>query len=174
MGRLENLVTQNIDGLHQMAGQSPQRVIELHGTNRSVECVRCGRQFEPEPVFERFQADRLPPDCPCGGHLKPATVSFGQAMPMDKLRRAFEAAQDSDLAVSIGSTLTVEPAASVPMAAKQAGAFYAIVNRGETAHDSAADLKIEADATEALPEVARRIVIALDLSRGRGGGQGEE
>ncbi len=159
-GKLEWLVTQNIDGLHQLAGQSSERIIELHGTNRSVECVHCGRRFEPGPVFEKFQATRRPPECPCGGFLKPATISFGQAMPMDKLRQAFEMAAKADLAVSIGSTLTVEPAASVPLAARQAGAFYAILNQGETAHDGIADLRIEGDAAAILPELTEKIGLA--------------
>lgn len=155
LGRLDLLVTQNIDGLHQMAGQSPDRLIELHGTNRQIECIRCRKTFDPDPIFERFAATRQPPCCDCGGFLKPATISFGQAMPAEKLRAAFETAQRVDLAVSVGSTLEVEPAASVPYAALRAGAYYVIVNRGRTAHDSLADLRIEGDATEVLHEVVR-------------------
>ncbi len=155
MGRLDLLVTQNIDGLHQMAGNSPKRVIELHGSNRRIECVQCGKDSDPDSVFERFRTTRQPPVCECGGFLKPATVSFGQAMPMDKLRAAFETARQADLAISVGSTLEVAPAASVPRTAHAAGAFYVIVNRGPTAHDDLADLRIAGDAGVVLPAVVQ-------------------
>ncbi len=153
IGRLELLVTQNIDGLHQMAGQSPDRLVELHGSNRRIECIQCRKSFDPDPIFEQFKATRRPPTCACGGFLKPATVSFGQAMPMDKLRTAFEMARHADLVLSVGSTLEVEPAASVPHTACRAGAFYVIVNRGPTAHDGLASLRIEGDTTVVLPNV---------------------
>ncbi len=81
MGRLDGLVTQNIDGLHQLAGHPEEKVIELHGTNRKVECVACQEIFEPDPLFEQFGETGEPPLCRCGGFLKPATISFGQAMP---------------------------------------------------------------------------------------------
>lgn len=152
-GRLQSLVTQNIDGLHQLAGHPPGRVIELHGTNRLIECQSCLKTLEPDPVFDAFEATHQPPVCDCGGYLKPATVSFGQAMPEDKLRQAFESAAQANLVWSIGSTLAVEPAASVPRVAKSSGAFYVVMNQGETAHDHLADLRIEGDVTAVLPEV---------------------
>ena len=156
-GRLDAVVTQNIDGLHQLAGHPPGRVIELHGTNRMVECTGCGARRDPDPVYSEFARTGDPPRCPCGGHLKPATVSFGQAMPRDKLASAFEAAARARVVCSIGSTLEVEPAASVPRAAQQGGAFYAIINRGMTAHDPIADLKVEGDVNRILPELAHRL-----------------
>ncbi len=156
-GRLDALVTQNIDGLHQLAGHPPGRVIELHGTNRMVECIGCGSRRDPDPVYSKFARTGDPPQCTCGGFLKPATVSFGQAMPRDKLEQAFEAAGRAQVVCSIGSTLEVEPAASVPRAAQQDGAFYAIINRGPTAHDTIADLKIEGDVNRILPELADRL-----------------
>ena len=114
MGRLDALVTQNIDGLHQLAGHAEDRVIELHGTNRKVECVTCQAISEPDSFFDQFAESGEPPVCGCGGFLKPATISFGQAMPQEKLRAAFTLAAAADLVVSVGSTLEVEPAASVP------------------------------------------------------------
>ena len=157
-GRIHKLVTQNIDGLHQLAGHPRDSVIELHGTNRLVQCVRCNQKSDPEPAYEAFRSTNNPPLCECGGFLKPATVSFGQNMPREPMRKALEAAGQADLVVSSGSSLTVEPAASVPLTARQSGAFYAIVNQGPTAHDGCADLVINRDVTRVLPEVAGKIL----------------
>jgi NAD-dependent deacetylase len=163
-GRLHLLVTQNIDGLHLRAGNSPENTIELHGTNLRVECVSCGRLSEPDSAFEQFAATREPPTCSaCGGFLKPATVSFGQTMPVEKLEHAFRGARSADLVVSVGSTLEVEPAASVPLAGKRGGAFYAIINLGPTAHDEIADLRIEGDACKVLPELVTGYRTASDI-----------
>ncbi|MEE8349121.1 MAG: Sir2 family NAD-dependent protein deacetylase [Acidobacteriota bacterium] len=151
MGLLDSLVTQNIDGLHQLAGHSEDKVTELHGTNRKVECVACQVLVDPNPLFEQFAESGMPPVCPCGGFLKSATVSFGQAMPQDKLEQAFLAAGNADLVVSVGSTLEVEPAASIPRSAKDHGATYVVVNQGPTAHDGVADLRIEDDLNALLP-----------------------
>jgi NAD-dependent deacetylase len=166
MGFLDAVVTQNIDGLHQLAGHRPERVIELHGTNRMVECVRCGKRGDPDPVYSEFARTGDPPRCGCGGFLKPATVSFGQAMPQDKMTQAFEAAARAEVVCSIGSTLEVEPAASVPRAAQQSGAFYAVINRGSTAHDAIADLRIEGDVNHILPALASELERPSDYSRG--------
>ena len=152
-GKLQSLVTQNIDGLHQLAGHPAGRVIELHGSNRLVESQSCRQTFAPDPIFDDFERSRLPPLCSCGGYLKPATISFGQPMPEEKMRLALESAAQADLVCSIGSTLEVEPAASVSRVAKSAGAFYVVMNQGATAHDSLADLRIEGDVTAILPEV---------------------
>ena len=151
LGRLLVVVTQNIDGLHQEAGNSPDLVIELHGTNRKIECLSCAALTDPEPAFKEFQKTRKPPLCPCGGFLKTATVSFGQAMPQEKMERAVSEAAKADLVISIGSTLQVEPAASVPLVAQQKGAPYVIINRGATAHDAMATLRLEGDAAVILP-----------------------
>ena len=157
IGRLDSLVTQNIDGLHQLAGHPEERVIELHGTNRKIECQTCGQLSEPDPAFEEFKRSGEPPSCSCKGFLKPATVSFGQAMPQDKLQEAFVAASRADLVIAVGSTLEVEPAASVPRSAKEHGAVYVIINQGPTAHDQLSDLRIEGDATAVLPEAVRAL-----------------
>jgi NAD-dependent deacetylase len=151
MGYLQALVTQNIDGLHQLAGHPDGRVIELHGTNRLVECQTCRSLTDPEPAFRQFEETGQPPLCACGGFLKPATVSFGQAMPADKMELAAQAAQRARLAVAIGSTLEVEPAASITRLAKRSGALLVIVNQGETAQDYLADLRCEEDALLLLP-----------------------
>lgn len=151
MGKLDMLVTQNIDGLHHRAGNSAGKILEMHGTNRLVECQSCGELSDPAPAFETFRRTRRCPRCACGGLLKTATISFGQAMPAEPMRRAFEAADRCDLAVSLGSTLSVEPAASVPRRAAERGVPYLIVNSGATAHDQLATLRLEGDLCQLLP-----------------------
>ncbi|HSR52185.1 MAG TPA: Sir2 family NAD-dependent protein deacetylase [Acidobacteriota bacterium] len=157
MGCLQLLVTQNIDGLHQLAGHADDKIIEIHGTGRLVECCSCAKTMDPAPYYEEFEESGEPPLCGCGGFLKSATISFGQPMPEKKLEAAFKAAQRCDLVISVGSTLEVEPAASIPRMAKQCGAFYAIVNMGATAHDSLADLRLEGDAGDLLSRAARHL-----------------
>ena len=157
VGRLSSVVTQNIDGLHQAAGHAEDRVIELHGNARSVECCSCGDLTEPQPHFNAFDETGRPPLCECGGFLKLATVSFGQPMPLDKMEAAVRAARNCDLMLAVGSTLEVQPAASVPLEAQRSGAFYAIVNRGDTDHDEIADLRLEGDASSLLSELAQLV-----------------
>lgn len=152
-GRLELLVTQNIDGLHHAAGNSPDRVVELHGTNRQVECLGCGKRSDPAPAFAEFQRVRRCPRCPCGGLLKAATISFGQTLKREVLDRAFEAARRCDLALSIGSTLSVTPAADVPLAARRRNVPYVVLNQGATDHDRWATVRLEGDAVELLPRL---------------------
>lgn len=152
-GKLLAVVTQNIDGLHARAGTSPDRLVELHGTNLLVECQSCHRRGDPEPHFEFFRANRQPPLCDCGGFLKPATISFGQSLDPHVLERAQEATSQADLVVALGSTLSVYPAASFPLLAAQRGVPYIIINRGATDHDhhSSVSLRIEADVAEIFP-----------------------
>lgn len=157
-GRLTGLVTQNIDGLHQAAGSSPELVVELHGTNRFVECVECGKLSEPDPAVAAFRARRATPHCDCGGFLKFATVSFGQALRPEVLSRAIRAAEGCDLVLALGSTLSVQPAAGVALVALQTGVPYAIVNQGPTEHDQLASLRIEGDVVDVLP---RAVAAAL-------------
>jgi NAD-dependent deacetylase len=153
MGKLDTLVTQNIDGLHHRAGNSEQRTLEVHGTNRQVECQTCGQLSDPAPAFAEFRQSRRCPRCSCGGPLKTATISFGQSMPEPLMLRAFEAAERADLVISLGSTLSVEPAASVPRRAAQRGADYVIINSGETAHDRMATVRLSGDLCELLPNI---------------------
>lgn len=156
LGRLDTLVTQNIDGLHALAGNSDERLIELHGTNRLVGCLSCGHAEPPDRSMEEFRATRRPPRCRCGGLLKSATVSFGQDLPAEALQRAFEAAERADVVISAGSTLEVTPAAHVPLRAAR-HARYAILNRGATAHDDVADLRLDGDLQVLLPDLVRRL-----------------
>jgi NAD-dependent deacetylase len=139
------LVTQNIDGLHTRAGLLPSLVVELHGTMNAVECQSCGRRREPGPVFAEFKKTTTPPLCTCGGFLKPATISFGQNLREQDLERAFEAASGADLVISLGSTLSVTPAASVPLHAAMHGTPYVIVNRGPTEHDGLREVSLRLD-----------------------------
>jgi NAD-dependent deacetylase len=152
-GKVLAVVTQNIDGLHALAGTSPDRLVELHGTNLLVECVSCKSRSDPDPHFEFFRTNRKPPRCDCGGFLKPATISFGQSLDPDTLKRAEDAAMAADLVVALGSTLSVYPAASFPLMAAQRGIPYLVINRGETDHDheSAVTLRIEGDVAEIFP-----------------------
>src|SRR5260221_6110735 len=116
-GKLLAVVTQNIDGLHSRAGTSPEKLVELHGTNSSIECQTCGRRSDPEPHFEAFGRTRRPPMCECGGFLKPATISFGQNLRVADIKRAEEFASKADMVVALGSTLSVYPAANIPLIA---------------------------------------------------------
>ena len=151
IGRLGALVTQNIDGLHQAAGLSDERVIEVHGTGRWVECVACGERADPAPALASFRATRRVPACKCGGWLKFATISFGQQLKPAVLERALHEAEQADLVLALGSTLSVHPAASIPLVAVKRGAPYVVVNRGETDHDRLATLRLEGDVADIVP-----------------------
>jgi NAD-dependent deacetylase len=140
-GRVQAVITQNIDGLHQDAGS--RRVLELHGTARWIACVDCGARFEPLPLLEAFRARQAVPPCEaCGGRLKSATVSFGQALPADVLEESVALAGASDLFFAIGSSLVVYPAAGLPDVARRGGARLVIINRDPTDQDSMADAVI--------------------------------
>ena len=139
-GQLLGLVTQNVDGLHGLAGVSPEKIVELHGTDRKVSCLGCGREFDPEAIYERLREEIYPSPCDkCGGVLKPATVSFGQPMPVEAMRRAQKLCEKAEIFVVVGSSLVVHPAASFPVIAKENGALLAIVNRDPTPLDGLAD-----------------------------------
>src|SRR5262249_31457999 len=114
-GKIGAVVTQNVDGLHRRAGTSPGRLVEVHGTDLLVECQRCHEVTDPSPHFAAFERTRKAPVCACGGWLKPATISFGQPLSPASLERASAAARDADLVVALGSTLSVYPAASIPL-----------------------------------------------------------
>jgi NAD-dependent deacetylase len=152
--KLRMVVTQNIDGLHSLAGTSGERLVELHGTNSLVECQSCKKRTDPEPHFDFFRAQRTPPLCACGGFLKPATISFGQSLEPDELGRAHQGAMEADLVVALGSTLSVYPAASFPLLAAQRGIPYVIVNRGATEHDGepCVSLRLEGEVSAIFPK----------------------
>jgi NAD-dependent deacetylase len=155
-GRLIALVTQNIDGLHQQAGS--QLVIELHGTMRDVTCWSCGIRSPMAPVLERLRSGEDDPRCTevvddrtCGGILKSATISFGQALDADVLDRAAMAVQGADLLLAVGSTLTVHPAASLVPLAARCGIPVVIVNADPTPFDDLAVAVVRTPISEALP-----------------------
>jgi len=138
-GLLRGVITQNIDGLHEAAGSS--HVLELHGTTLEIACLECDWRGEAGPLVEAFLASDVVPDCPrCGGLLKHATVSFGQALPPEVLEEAARWSRECDLFLAIGSSLVVEPAASLPRTARSAGARLVILNRDPTGQDDSADL----------------------------------
>lgn len=156
-GKVAAVVTQNIDGLHSKAGTSRGCLVEIHGTNSEVECLSCGNRYEPDLYFRAFADTRMPPRCGCGGWVKTATISFGQNLREEDVARAFRAAGQADLALSLGSTLSVHPAASIPAHAASRGVPYAIVNQGETDQDGCdfVTLRIEGDVTTVFPEAVR-------------------
>lgn len=144
------VVTQNIDGLHQAAGSTD--VIELHGTTREAGCLSCGRRLPMAVVLDRVREGDLDPHCEvCGGLIKAATISFGQALVEADVDRAMARAQDCDLCLAVGSTLSVWPAAGVPLHAARRGAPLVIVNDGETDLDGAAAAVIRGRAGTVLP-----------------------
>lgn len=136
--QLLGLITQNVDGLHGLAGVSEEKIVELHGTDRKITCLQCGKGFDPEPIYARLPEPPAPCDT-CGGPLKPATISFGQPMPVEAMRRAQEWSQAAKIFIVVGSSLVVQPAASFPVIAKQGGAMLAIINRDPTPLDPLAD-----------------------------------
>jgi NAD-dependent deacetylase len=154
-GKVEAVVTQNIDGLHQDAGS--KNVIEMHGTDRFVDCLSCFKRYQPDRWMEWFCEHRKAPVCECGGFLKSATISFGQSLDQAILEAASRAAGQADLAMSLGSTLSVNPAATMPLLTARSGAPYVIINRGETEHDTVATLRIDGDVTEVLPAAVAAI-----------------
>ena len=157
-GRIELVVTQNVDGLHRAAGMPAALLVEIHGTNALVECQTCGERSEPDVHFASFEETGEPPMCECGGYLKPATISFGQQLRAVDLARAFDVAKRADVAIALGSTLSVTPAADIPMEAARHGAAYAIVNRGATEHDRSpfVTLRIEGDVGTIFPAAVAR------------------
>ena len=139
-GQLLGLITQNIDGLHGIAGVSKEKIVELHGTDRLITCLQCQKRFEPAAIYEPLGDNFTAPTCnACGGFLKSANVSFGQQMPIEAMERAQEWSEAADVFIVIGSSLQVQPAASFPVIAKRGGALLGIVNRDETPLDDLAD-----------------------------------
>jgi NAD-dependent deacetylase len=154
-GKVAAVVTQNIDGLHALAGT--KSLIELHGTNALVECQTCLWRGDPEPHYEFFRIHRKPPLCHCGGFLKPATVSFGQNLNPAHVEQATEVARDCDLVIALGSTLSVYPAASFPLLAARRGVPYVIINRGPTDHDHepSVSLRLDGSLVEIFPPAVK-------------------
>ena len=151
-GRIDAVVTQNTDGLHRDAGS--KRLIELHGSGRTVECLDCGREESRADVQARLGGE-MPPRCRhCGGmRLKPTVVLFGEAMPPDAIGEAFELASRADVMLVVGTSLVVFPAADVPLAAVRAGARMIVVNAEPTPFDGLAEVVIHGRSGEVLPEI---------------------
>jgi NAD-dependent deacetylase len=153
-GTLDTLITQNVDGLHQRAGSSPDRVIEIHGTMREVTCMRCGERAPMERALARVRAGEADPACrTCGGILKSATISFGQGLVQEDLLRAQEAAQRCDVMLTVGTTLAVFPIAGVVPVAKRAGARVVIINAEPTAMDDMASAVLRGSISDLLPRL---------------------
>jgi len=155
-GKLHALVTQNIDGLHQRAGNSPEKVIEVHGTVHDVVCMDCGWRGPMGPVLDRVRAGEADPAChSCGGILKSATISFGQALVPEVIARAMHAAERADVLLAIGTSLQVYPVAGAVPAAKAAGAIVVIVNAQPTPFDDIADAVFHEPIGDVLPPLCR-------------------
>ena len=141
-GKIEMVVSQNVDGLHLAAGTSRDLLVEVHGNGTLVECQSCGFESPAQASFEKFKNEEKCPTCDCGGYLKPATISFGQNLREDDLKRAQKAAKSCDLVIALGSTLSVSPANSIPLRAAQSGTPYIIINRDETDHDGLSQVNL--------------------------------
>ncbi len=153
-GKLHLLITQNVDGLHAKAGTSRDRLVEIHGTLSEVMCMQCDERAPMERALERVRAGEDDPPCrSCGGILKSATISFGQSLVAEDLRRAERAASECDLLIAVGSTLGVFPIAGVVPLAKSVGAGLAILNAGPTEMDALADALLRGSISEILPRL---------------------
>jgi NAD-dependent deacetylase len=158
LGKLDCVITQNIDGLHHKAGNSREKIIELHGTALSVSCLSCRRRYDRDEIQERIRRGVKVPRCgDCGGLLKSDTISFGQAMPERETNEAYRRSLDSDLFIVVGSSLVVQPAAYMPIQAKQGGAKLVIINRDPTPHDGYADVLINGPAGETMAKILEKV-----------------
>jgi NAD-dependent deacetylase len=150
-GKLSGVITQNIDGLHQAAGVPVSKLVELHGNGTYAHCLTCGERHELDWIAEQLAAHPGAPECTaCSGIVKTATISFGQSMPQDEMRRAEEMTRGCDLFLAVGSSLVVEPAASFPVFASRLGIPLVIINRDPTPADQVADLVINDDIGDVL------------------------
>jgi NAD-dependent deacetylase len=157
LGKLDCIVTQNIDNLHQAAGNSPEIVFELHGNMQFARCLKCNERFPMPEILERLKTEDIPACAKCGGILKPDAVFFGESLPQQVLSEAARRASQSDLCIVIGSTLIVYPAAYIPMYALDAGAKLVIINIGDTPMDSRAAVRIEEKAGETMSKVVQHV-----------------
>ncbi|SDJ47533.1 SIR2 family NAD-dependent protein deacylase [Natronorubrum texcoconense] len=163
-GYLEAILTQNTDGLHGEAAESvgdesaaeeadETTILELHGNSQRVRCIDCGKRVDGDPIFERAADGERPPTCDCGGVYKPDVVLFGEQLPGAVIQRARSLARESDVFLAIGSSLVVEPAASLPRLAASSGATVGIVNLESTPVDGSADVIVREDVTDVLPAI---------------------
>ena len=158
LGRLDCIITQNIDNLHQKAGNAPERVYELHGNMRWIRCLECGKRYPLEEILGVSGASAEAPFCPrCGGILKPDVIFFGEALPAETLEEAILRANGCELMIVIGSSLVVYPAAAMPVYAKQSGAKLVIVNLTPTPADEMADVIIDGSAGEIMGRLVAEV-----------------
>ena len=158
LGRMSCLVTQNVDGLHLAAGNDPELIVEIHGNMREVMCLSCGERAPMERAIARVQAGEEDPPCrSCGGILKSATISFGQNLIESDLERAYFEAERCDAVLAIGSTLSVTPAAYIPLTAVRSGHPMVIINAEPTEMDNLAAVVIRAQIGEVLPDLVDRL-----------------
>ena len=164
LGKLDCVITQNIDGLHFKAGNSEEKVIQLHGTAIFVSCLSCRKRYDRNEIQERIKKGQKAPRCDdCGGLLKPATISFGQSMPEKETQEAYHRSSLCDLFIVIGSSLVVQPAASMPLVAKRNGARLVIINRDPTPFDDIADLVIHDQAGPTMGSILEYVKKGLGI-----------
>ncbi len=164
LGKLDCVITQNIDGLHIKAGNSEEKVIELHGTAMYVTCLSCKKRYDRDEIQERIRKGLKVPYCgDCGGPLKPATISFGQSMPERETQEAYHRSSLCDLFIVIGSSLVVQPAASMPLVAKRSGARLVIINRDPTPYDDMADMVIHSQAGPTMDNILQEVKKRLGI-----------
>jgi NAD-dependent deacetylase len=158
LGKLDCVITKNIDGLHFKAGNSEEKVIQLHGTAIFVSCLSCKKRYHRDEIQQRIKEGQKAPRCDdCGGLLKPATISFGQSMPEKETEEAYHRSSLCDLFMVVGSSLVVQPAASMPLVAKRNGAKLVIVNRDPTPCDDMADLVVHGQAGSTLRSILEHV-----------------
>ncbi len=158
LGKLDCVITQNVDNLHHKAGVPAEKVFELHGNVQWAVCLSCGRRYPFEEIKARLEGGEEIPDCEgCGGMLKPDAVLFGEALPQEVLQEASRRSSDCDLFIVVGSTLVVYPAAYMPLYAVQGGAKLVIVNLSDTPMDAQAAVLIRAKAGEAMSKIVERV-----------------
>lgn len=157
LGKIQAVITQNIDGLHQAGGMPEENVLELHGTARRVRCLSCGKITGTEEIYLRVKEGNPAPECPCGGYLKSDTVSFGQKLSEAVFEKANFYAGECDFFLVVGSTLLVHPSAHLPVFARENGAFLGILNLSETPCDRMSNLVIREKAGSALPAIVEHL-----------------
>ena len=157
-GRIDLLVTQNVDGLHARAGFPPDRLVQIHGTATEAVCLSCGRRQPRDTVQAIWNETGEPPRCSCGGWWKPATISFGQSLVVDDLERSMEAARRCDLLVAVGSSLVVGPINGMVSLAHAHGATVTILTASNTPFDDLAAFVLHAPVQEVLPHIAETVL----------------
>jgi len=166
LSKLDCVITQNIDGLHFKAGNSEEKVIQLHGTAIFVSCLSCKKRYDRDEIQERIKKGQKVPHCDgCGGLLKPATISFGQSMPEKETQEAYHRSSLCDLFIVVGSSLVVQPAASMPLVAKRNGARLVIINRDPTPYDDMADVVVHGQAGSTMASILEYVKKGLGVGR---------